>query len=118
MQLQRTAALAALLLLPVAGCANPQANPAVSPATAPRLVVKNRSAFDMDIYLNSRGQRIRLGIASADTTTQFSLPQDQVVGAGLVTFQAVPITGGGESSSTEPTNVPPGGEITLDIPPP
>lgn len=117
MQLRRIALWASLLLLPVAGCAHPPAGTAASPAV-PRLLVNNHSSFDMDVYLIRQGQRVRLGIAAADTSTRFSLPVNEVVGAGLVTFQAVPVTGGGESSSSEPTSVPPGGEITLDIPPP
>lgn len=116
MSLKRMVGVGAVLLL--VGCAGSAPGPAVSPEAGPRLVVKNHSAFDMDIYLNLRSQQIPLGIAAADSTTRFALPEGQVAGAGFVTFEAVPITGGGEAASSEPTDVPPDGEITLDIPPP
>ena len=118
MRFRRIPSLAVLLLLPAIGCAHPQAGATAGPAAVPRLVVNNRSSSDMDVYLVRQGQRIRLGLAAGDTTTRFSLPVNEAVGAGLVSFLAVPINGGGETSSSEPTNLSPGAEITLDIPPP
>ena len=113
-------------LLPLAftlltGCAAHHPRTAAPPVKAVssqvRLEVVNRSASDMDIYLERGGQRIRLGIAPGSKTTRFSLGAAEVVGTEAARFLAVPIGGFGPAASTLPMMIQTGQVLTLDVPP-
>jgi len=83
-----------------------------------QLQVENRSSSDMDIYVVRRGDRLRLGLAPSNKTTNFNLSPAQVAG-GSVRFVAVPLAGGpGEAARSDPVNPSPRDTIVLTIPPP
>ena len=115
----RRSALA--LLLAAGACGHPRAReapPVVEPSTSQaRLEVVNRSAGDMDVWLERSGQRIRLGLAPGGRTTRFSIGSAEVAGAGTVRFAATPIGGVGRAAASEPVTIRTGDVITLDVQP-
>ena len=113
-----------LLLLGVAlpACsANPpsdQPKPAYAtpPAGSASVVIDNRTASDMDIFLQrGSGSPIRLGFAPAGQSTRFTLPPAIITGAGTVRFSARP-TRGGEAAVSELFRVQAGDELNWAIP--
>ena len=78
--------------------------------------VQNRGFTDMVIYAVSGGQRIRLGMATGNSTKTFTIPRHLVRGAGPIRFLADPI-GGNRTPVTEELTVQPGDVVTLTIPP-
>lgn len=92
---------------------------AASPEAATTLKVDNQGALDMDVYVlrSPVGQRIRLGTATANTTTRMRIPSDVLLGtATSLRFIADPI-GGTRPSVSSDILVNPGDEVTLQIPP-
>jgi hypothetical protein len=115
---------ALLLLLGVAlpACsANPSADEpkptyATPPAGSASVVIDNRSANDMDIYIQgSSGSPIRLGFVPAKESSRFTLSPGVIAGAGTVQFSARP-TRGGESAVSDPFAVKAGDELNWVIP--
>jgi hypothetical protein len=82
------------------------------------LKVKNQGFLDMTIYVvSSGGQRIRLGLATGNSTTSFVIPRSIVNGGATpLRFIANPVGGPGPSVSDELT-VSPGDQAELTIPP-
>lgn len=80
------------------------------------VTVDNQSFSDMDIYVLSGGQRIRLGSAIGERTTKMKIPGYVLGGAQQVRFLARPIAGN-RLPVTEEIAVQPGDEVTLTIPP-
>jgi hypothetical protein len=119
--------LAVLLLLPLllpACSSNPPASNPPTPAPSAAsdvptggaaVTIDNRTAFDMDIYVQRRDGAVRLGFAPAKQTTRFTLAPGLIAGSGIVEFSARP-TRGGESAASEPFTVHPGDELTWVIP--
>ena len=62
-------------------------------ANSGRLVVSNRTNFDMDIYAVRTGGPARVGFAPASETTTFKLNPGLLAGAGAIRFQARPARG-------------------------
>jgi hypothetical protein len=93
---------------------DPASNP--SPSTAAMLQVENRGFADMVIYAISGAQRVRLGLATGNSTKSFTIPSALVRGAGPLRFLADPI-GGSRSPISEEMVVQPGDIVTLTIPP-
>jgi hypothetical protein len=90
-----------------------------SPETATTLNVDNQGGLDMDVYVvrAPAGQRIRLGTATANTTTKMKIPSDVLLGTSTsLRFIADPIGGTRRSVSSE-ILVNRGDEVTLQIPP-
>jgi hypothetical protein len=96
-------------------------------ATAPRseadeiigrttVTVDNQSFSDMTIYA-TRGQRVRLGIATGHTKTVFTIPRSLLSGTGVIRFIADPV-GSSRTAVSEEISVRQGDEIGLTIPPP
>lgn len=79
------------------------------------VTVDNRSLLDMTIYA-TRGQRIRLGTANANSRTVLVIPSVLLGGAGLIRFVADPI-GSNRASVSEEISVNKGDDIGLMIPP-
>ena len=79
------------------------------------VTVDNRSLVDMTIYA-TRGQRIRLGVANANSRTVLVIPPVLLGGAGLIRFVADPI-GSNRTSVSEEISVSKGDDIGLLIPP-
>jgi hypothetical protein len=78
--------------------------------------VENRGFADMVIYAVSGAQRVRLGIATGNSTKSFTIPAALVRGAGPLRFLADPI-GGRRTPITEDIVVQPGDIVSLTIPP-
>ena len=80
------------------------------------LKVENRAFLDMTMYAIRNTQRIRLGIATGNTTTKLLIPSTLISGAGTLSFLANPI-GGRRSPISQEISVTPGDEVMLMIPP-
>ena len=86
---------------------------AETPAT---LEVENRGFADMVIYAVTGSQRLRLGLATGNSTKSFPLPNSLVRAAGPIRFLADPI-GGTRTPVSEERVVQPGDVVTLTSPP-
>ncbi|HET9465391.1 MAG TPA: hypothetical protein VFO71_07675 [Gemmatimonadales bacterium] len=104
-----------LTLIFVAACAGRSQDPEPEPSGAV-VQVQNQGFSDMVIYAVSGGQRIRLGLATGNSTRSFTVPRHLVRGAGPVRFLADPI-GGNRTPVSEELIVEPGDVVTLTIPP-
>ena len=78
--------------------------------------VENLGFTDMVIYAISGGQRVRLGLATGNSTKTFTVPAYLTAGAGPIRFLADPI-GGNRTPISEEMNVRSGDLVTLTIPP-
>jgi hypothetical protein len=110
----RFAPLLMLAILAQCGGRDPNASP--TPFTAAMLQVENRGFADMVIYAISGAQRLRLGLATGNSTKAFTIPGTLIRGAGPLRFLADPI-GGNRSPISEEMVVQPGDIVTLVIPP-
>jgi hypothetical protein len=99
-----------------AGCAGRNASTSASPNDPAMVQVENRGFADMVIYAVSGAQRVRLGIATGNSTKSFTIPAALVRGAGPLRFLADPI-GGRRTPITEDIVVQPGDIVSLTIPP-
>lgn len=108
--------LMATLALALAGCVRTAPGAAADPSsTGASLVVDNRAAFEMTVYVIRGAQRVRLGQARALNTTTFRIPPDLVNGQAL-RFLADPI-GSNRTPVSEEIPVWPGETIEIQIPP-
>jgi uncharacterized oligopeptide transporter (OPT) family protein len=80
------------------------------------LQVENRGFSDMVIYAVSGAQRVRLGLATGNSTKAFTIPRALIRSAGPLRFLADPI-GGQRTPISEEMVVQPGDIVTLTIPP-
>jgi hypothetical protein len=80
------------------------------------LQVENRGFSDMVIYAVSGSQRIRLGLATGNSTRAFTIPPAVLRGGVTLRFLADPI-GGSRTPVSEEMVVHPGDIVTLTIPP-
>jgi hypothetical protein len=80
------------------------------------LQVENQGFNDMVIYAVSGGQRVRLGLATGNSTKLFTVPTSLLRGGGPIRFLADPI-GGNRSPVSDEMTVHPGDLVTLTIPP-
>jgi hypothetical protein len=80
------------------------------------LQVENRGFADMVVYAVSGAQRVRLGIATGNSTKSFTIPRALIRGAAALRFLADPI-GGSRSPISEDIVVQPGDIVSLTIPP-
>jgi hypothetical protein len=85
------------------------------PRTDTRLRVQNQNFLDMNVYVLSGSQRIRLGTVTGLSTQVFTIPPDLVRGPPL-RFEVHPI-GGRSNPRSETISVQPGDEVQLTIPP-
>jgi hypothetical protein len=100
----------------LAACGGRQQNSAPDPNNAAMVQVENRGFADMVIYAVSSGTRVRLGLATGNSTKSFTIPPALIRGAGPLRFLADPI-GGSRSPITEDILVSPGDVVSLTIPP-
>lgn len=80
------------------------------------LQVENQSFSDMVIYAVSGAQRVRLGLATGNSTKSFTIPTYLIRGAGPLRFLADPI-GSNRTPVSEEMAVQPGDIVSLTIPP-
>jgi hypothetical protein len=107
----------ALLLLGATGCKTFSHGSGMPDQNQPTVVqVDNQSFLDMTLYAVRSGQRVRLGIATGNSKTNFTVPQSLVTGLTPLRFIADPIGGTRASVSMEIT-VAPSDTVVLTIPP-
>lgn len=70
----------------------------------------------MVVYAVNGTQRIRLGLATGNSTKSFPIPAYLIRGAGTLRFLADPV-GGTRAPVSEEVTVQPGDIVTLTIPP-
>ena len=80
------------------------------------LQVENQGFNDMVVYAVNGTQRIRLGLATGNSTKSFTIPAYLIRGAGTLRFLADPV-GGSRAPVSEEIHVEPGDIVTLTIPP-
>jgi hypothetical protein len=105
----------AMLGLAVAACGS-KSKSAPIPQPRTTVLVENQGFADMTIYAIRSGQRVRLGQASGNSTTTFTIPANLIFGATPLRFLADPIGGRGTPISDEIT-VQPGDQVRLVLPP-
>jgi hypothetical protein len=105
-----------LALLIIAACAGRSGASSAGPDSQAMLQVENQGFSDMVIYAVSGSQRIRLGMATGNSTKTFPLPTYLVRTGGPLRFLADPV-GGNRTPVSEEMTVQPGDIVTLRIPP-
>jgi hypothetical protein len=105
-----------LALVAVLACRGKDPGSRPTPQSSALLQVENRGFADMVVYAISGAQRIRLGIATGNSTRAFTIPSILLRGAGPLRFLADPI-GGSRTPVSEEMVVQPGDIVTLTIPP-
>jgi hypothetical protein len=105
-----------LALVIIAACGGRSAQDTVHPDSQAMLQVQNQGFADMVIYAVNGAQRIRLGMATGNSTKSFPLPSYLIRTGGPLRFLADPI-GGSRTPISEEMVVQPGEVVTLTIPP-
>jgi hypothetical protein len=108
----------ALCCVSVGGCSH-RAQPATGEAGAREKAtvrVVNQGFPDMNIYVLSSGQRIRLGTVTGNSSSTLTIPDYLVGGLTPLRFLASPV-GGVRAPVSEEITVRPGDEVVLTIPP-
>jgi hypothetical protein len=105
-----------ITLLLAAACGRSPSRSEPSPNTPAVLRVENQHFTDMVIYAVSGGSRVRLGIATGNSTKSFTIPNYLIRGARQLQFVADPI-GGNRTPVSQEMTVRPGDIISLTIPP-
>jgi hypothetical protein len=111
--LRRFTALAFLLLAPEA-CRHKSLAPAPEPPPKTILHVANGEFLDAVVYVVDRGQRVRLGVASSNRTTNFEIPAHILFAATALSFVADPI-GAPARPSTGDVVIVPGDDLELRL---
>src|SRR5262245_51296412 len=93
----------------MAACATKGAK-AREPEPETSVEVQNQSFNDMNIYVVRSSQRVRLGTAGGNTTTNLKLPRGIVFGITQLQFIADPI-GGRSLPISESISVSPGDQV-------
>jgi hypothetical protein len=104
------------MLAILTACAGRPADTNADPAGPAMVQVENQGFTDMVIYAVSGGHRVRLGLATGNSTKTFTVPRYLTGGAGPIRFLADPI-GGNRTPVSEEMSVRPGDLVTLTIPP-
>jgi hypothetical protein len=110
----RTSLIVVLATTPA--CAGRSPETAAQPADSAAVQVQNQGFSDMVVYVINGGQRIRLGLATGNSTHTFTIPRHLIRGAGGIRFLADPV-GGNRTPVSEEMTVNPGDIVTLTIPP-
>jgi hypothetical protein len=105
-----------VMLATASACAGRSRETAVEPTESAAVQVQNQSFSDMVVYAINGGQRIRLGLATGNSTNTFTIPRHLIRGAGGIRFLADPV-GGNRTPVSEEMTVNPGDVVTLTIPP-
>jgi hypothetical protein len=104
------------MLAILTACAGRSQDTGPGPASSAMVQVENQGFTDMVIYAISGGQRVRLGLATGNSTKTFTIPRYLIGGAGPIRFLADPI-GGNRTPVSEEMSVQPGDLVTLTLPP-
>ena len=107
----------AMCMTLASGCMqNNDPETAPEPVAPTRLLVQNQAFLDMTIYVYRSSQRIRLGQATGNSVTRFTIPANIMFGSTPLRFQADPI-GASRAPISQEITVTPGDEVVLTIPP-
>ena len=114
--LRRFAALALMLVAPLGAeaCRHKSLGPAPEPPPKTILHVANSEFLDAVVYVVDRGQRVRLGVASSNRTTNFEIPAHILFTATPLSFVADPI-GAPARPSTGDVVIAPGDDLELRL---
>jgi hypothetical protein len=104
------------MLAILTACAGRTQDTGAEPASSATVEVENQGFTDMVVYAVSGGQRVRLGLATGNSTKSFTIPRYLLGGAGPIRFLADPI-GGSRTPVSEEMSIRPGDVVTLTIPP-
>lgn len=104
------------LAMSLAACAHHMAPGGNESQPDAYVTVDNQSFSDMDIYVLSGGQRVRLGTATGERKSRMKIPGYVIGGTQQVRFLARPLAGS-RLPITESISVQPGDDVTLTIPP-
>lgn len=107
---------AAFLTFAIASACTPQQPAPLDTQTQTTVRVDNQSFSDMTIYVMRETTRVRLGLASAASTSTFVIPVDVLRTAETLRFVADPI-GTARASVSQQITVHPGDQVTMQIPP-
>jgi hypothetical protein len=116
MKIRSIALAIALFLLGVAACSGLRGGSGNDPDAPTMVEVDNQGFSDMTIYAVRNSERIRLGIATGNRKTTFTIPPRVVMGIESLRFIADPI-GGRRNSVSQEITVVPGDTVVLTIPP-
>ena len=106
-----------LLLVVVGACAGRGGGAGNVDPNQPTVVqVDNQGFSDMTVYAVRNSQRVRLGIATGNSKTNFTLPSSVSGGLASLRFIADPI-GGRRNSISQEITIAPGDTVVLTIPP-
>jgi hypothetical protein len=105
-----------VMLVTASACAGSSPETAAEPTESAAVQVQNQGFSDMVVYAINGGQRIRLGLATGNSTNTFTIPRHLIRGAGGIRFLADPV-GGNRTPVSEEMTVNPGDVVTLTIPP-
>jgi hypothetical protein len=117
----RHATMLSLLSLLVFGAAcsrnAKEGDEAAEPVPPTYIKVENQAFLDMNIYVLRSSQRVRLGMATGNSTTRLLIPQNLIFGGSTsLRFQADPI-GANRQPVSQEVSVSPGDEVVMVIPP-
>jgi hypothetical protein len=105
-----------VVLATATACAGRSRETPPEPTDSAAVQVRNQGFSDMVVYAINGGQRIRLGLATGNSTHTFTIPRHLIRGAGGIRFLADPV-GGNRTPVSEEMTVNPGDVVTLTIPP-
>ncbi len=106
-----------LLLVAASACKTLSHGSSSSDPSGPTVLqVDNQGFLDMNVFAVRSSQRVRLGTASGNSKSNFTIPKSLVSGLTPLRFVADPI-GGRRASVSEEITVAPGDTVTLMIPP-
>lgn len=113
---RRFAALTFLLVAPlgVQACRHKSLAPEPEPPPKTILHVANGEFLDAVVYVVDRGQRVRLGVASSNRTTDFEIPAHLLFAATPLSFVVDPI-GAPARPSTGDVVIVPGDDLELRL---
>lgn len=113
---RRFAALTLLLVAPVGvqACRHKSLAPEPEPPPKTILHVANGEFLDAVVYVVDRGQRVRLGVASSNRTTDFEIPAHLLFAATPLSFVVDPI-GAPARPSTGDVVIVPGDDLELRL---
>jgi hypothetical protein len=115
--MRRISVALALFFVAVAACSSiPPGSGSADQNQRTAVQVDNRAFYDMTVYAARSAQRVRLGIATGNSTTVLSVPPGLVSGLTPLRFIADPI-GGTRPSVSQEITVAPGDTVVMMIPP-
>lgn len=106
----------AFYVLAVAACSGFAGGSGNDPNQPTVVQVDNQGFADMTVYVLRNSQRVRLGTATGNSKSSFTIPTSVVRGLETLRFIADPI-GGRRNSVSEEITVAPGDTVSLTIPP-